>query len=516
MSFFLGLQLTFSQNAPVANNDSYEVERNTILNDDSPGVLANDSDPDDNSLFVVSFTINGLNYSADNTTRITEGVFTLNENGSFVFEPVQDFLGNFPTVSYTISDGAFTATATLNITVILPPIAPIANEDIFITEQNTALIVNSPGVLQNDTDENDDVLLVTGFTINGLNYSANEIATFGEGVFTLNENGSFGFEPSLNFIGDLPVIMYTITDGTFVTSGDLKISVVFPPTPHITFDDYDTVEINTILSVDALGVLVNDTDINNDVLTVTEFVINGVGYPAGTEATFAEGSFTLNADGSYQFIPTTDYFGDVPTIIYKITDGSFIGQALLYFTVERTTDLLNIVSFNSCNQGYTVDGEYKAIYTVVLENTSTARDYNESSLLKNINLQIDLEQTFGLGCIVEVSEIEVFNNSFTRDFINNTGYPREFDQNAIDTNFLNATSTSFFSQDAIDNLTLYPRQSMTLSYCVTINPFCNDRPSPTPSGSGIDFTSIINITANRGERQESLTLTDFHTSEAIV
>jgi len=128
LSFFLGLQLTFSQNAPVANNDSYEVERNTILNDDSPGVLANDSDPDDNSLFVVSFTINGLNYSADNTTRITEGVFTLNENGSFVFEPVQDFLGNFPTVSYTISDGAFTATATLNITVILPPIAPIANK----------------------------------------------------------------------------------------------------------------------------------------------------------------------------------------------------------------------------------------------------------------------------------------------------------------------------------------------------------------------------------------------------
>lgn len=514
--FLFTIQITLGQNAPIANNDSNITEQNTTLNVTSPGLLSNDTDADGEDIVVIDFTINANLYNAGNTANLSEGDLTINEDGSYVFVPSQDFLGNLPTISYTISDGTFSASASLNITVILPPIAPIANEDLFIAEQNTTLIVNSPGVLQNDTDENDDVLLVTGFTINGLNYSANETANFGEGVFTLNENGSFVFEPLLNFTGDLPIIIYTITDGTFVTSGDLRISVVFPPTPPIPFDDYDTVEINTTLNVDAPGVLINDTDINSDVLKVTEFVINGVGYTAGTEATFAEGSFTLNEDGSYQFIPTTDYFGDVPTVIYKITDGSFAGQALLYFTVERTTDLLNIVSFNSCNQGYTVDGEYKTIFTIDIENTSTARDYNESSLLKNIDLQIDLEQTFGVGCIVEVSEVEVFNNSFTRDFINNTGYPREFDQNAVNANFLDATSTSFFSEYATDNLTLYPRQSITLSYCVTINPFCNGRPNPTPSGSGIDFTSNINITANRGGRQESLTLLDFHTSEAVV
>uniref|UniRef100_UPI003F69C081 T9SS type B sorting domain-containing protein n=1 Tax=Polaribacter sp. TaxID=1920175 RepID=UPI003F69C081 len=419
-------------------------------------------------------------------------------------------------ILYTISDETFTASATVDINVFLPPVAPIANNDNYEVERNTVLIIEAPGILENDTDENGDLLTVTEFTINGNTYAANETVTLSEGVLTINENGSFVFQPVQDFIGDVPLIIYSITDGTFVSSGNLNIEVVYPPTAPIPLDDYDTVEINTTLNVATPGVLINDTDINEDELTVTEFVINGIGYLAGEVAEISEGSFTLNLDGSYQFIPTTDYFGDVPPITYKITDGIFEGQALLYFTIERVTDLLNIVSFESCNQGYTVDEEYKVIYSVVLENTSTARDYNESSLLKNIDLQVDLEDTFGLGCIIEVTEVDVFNNGFTRDFINNTGYPREFDQNAINNNFLNGTSSSFFNQEAVNNLTLYPRQSIILTYCVTIDPFCNGRPNPTPSGSGLDFTSTLNITADRGAREESLTLTDFHTTNAIV
>ncbi|EAQ41110.1 Ig-like domain-containing protein [Polaribacter sp. MED152] len=515
--FFLFLvQFAWTQTAPEANNDSNTTEQNTNLTVSSPGLLGNDTDPNGDTLLVTEFLINGTTYNANETASIIEGDLTINADGSYNYEPAQDFLGNFPTVTYTISNGVETDSANLNITVILPPIAPEANDDTYETEVNTPLNISSPGVLQNDTDANGDTLLVTEFVINGTTYNANEIAAIAEGDLTINANGSLNLNPTFNYVGDLPTIIYRISDGSLISAANINIAVVFPPTAPIPMDDYDTVEINTTLNVAAPGVLANDTDINNDVLTVTEFVINGVGYPAGTVAVFAEGSFTINADGSYQFVPTPNYFGDVPVITYRITDGTFQGQALLFFTVERITDLLNIASFNSCNQGYTVDGTYKVRYTMVLENTSTARDYNESSLLRNIDIVSDLQGTFGTGCVVEVSEFNIENNTFTRDFVNDGAYPREFTNAAMNGSFLNSTSTSVFNQNAIDNLTLYPRQNVTVSYCVTIDPFCDGRSNPTPAGSGLDFTNDINITTNRGNDSESLTLTDFHTTEAIV
>lgn len=515
-SFLFIVQITFGQNAPVANNDTNSTEQNSVLTVASPGFLSNDTDADGDDLEVINYTINATLYNAGDTANLAEGDITINADGIYTYEPSQDFLGNFPIINYTISDGTDTDSANVNLSVVLPPTAPIANNDNYETEVNTTLNLSAPGVLQNDTDDNGDALTVTEFVINGTTFSANDTAAIAEGDITINADGSILLNPTFNFTGDLPTIIYRITDGTFVSSANLTIAVVFPPTAPIPMDDYDTVEINTTLNVDAPGVLINDTDINNDVLTVTEFVINGIGYPAGTTAVFAQGSFTLNPDGSYQFIPTPNYFGDVPVITYRITDGTLQGQALLFFTVERVTDLLNIASFNSCNQGFTVDGDYKVRYTMVLENTSTARDYNESSLIRNIDIVTDLQSTFGSGCVIDVSEFSVENNQFTRDFVNDGAYPREFTNGAINAGFSNSTSNSVFNQNAIDNLVLYPRQNVTISYCVSIDPFCDGRPNPTPSGSGIDFTNNINITTNRGNDSETLTLTDFHTTEAIV
>ncbi|NJN50396.1 MAG: hypothetical protein HC798_04810 [Polaribacter sp.] len=87
---------------------------------------------------------------------------------------------------------------------------------------------------------------------------------------------------------------------------------------------------------------------------------------------------------------------------------------------------------------------------------------------------------------------------------------------AINPAFLDATSSSFFSQEATDNFTLYPRQSIFISFCVTVRPFCDGRPNPTPSGSGVNFTSIFNINTNKGNVSGDITLTDFHSTESVV
>jgi gliding motility-associated-like protein len=290
-----------------------------------------------------------------------------------------------------------------------------------------------------------------------------------------------------------------------------------PPSAKV---DYDTAEINTTLNVTAPGVLANDTDIDvDDVLTVTEFLVNGVSFLAGQTAIFTQGSITIKEDGSYTFIPALDYNGDnVPNITYIISDGTFTNSSNLFLTVELIDNLLEISSFSSCNQGYTASGAYKIKYSITLNNISTSRDTHPSSLIKKIDLTNDLEAIFGDACITEVDEVSVSGNNNFRvyDYVNSTFYPLEYNSVAINSNFSNVTSTSIFNTNAINNLTLYPGQSINVNFCVNIKPGCNGRPNPTPSGSGIDFNNVINVTSDRGNNTESLLLTDFHTTEAVV
>jgi gliding motility-associated-like protein len=396
--------------------------------------------------------------------------------------------------------------------------APVAIEDSATTQINTPLLIDAPGVLSNDSDpDTNDIISVISFSINGDNYNAGETASFPEGNLSIDTDGSYIFNPATDYTGNIPEINYIITDGTFNSSANLNIFVFLPPEPPIARDDYDTADINTTLNVLAPGVLVNDTDVNEeDEITVTEFTINGISYGFGQTAVFIEGSLTIASDGSYSFIPTPDYIGDVPVINYTITDGVFTSSANLFLTVEPTEDLLEISFLGSCNQGFTASGEYKVRYTAILKNRSNARDYHEPSLIRNIDIRDDLQAAFGNECVVEVDEINVYNNNFTRDFINDGAYPREFNNDALNPNFSNVTSNSIFNETAINELILYPRQNITLVFCVTINPFCDGRPNPTPSGSGIDFNNTLSVSSNRGNAEESELLTDFHTTEAVV
>ena len=60
---------------------------------------------------------------------LTEGDLTINADGSFTFTPATNFNGPVPQVTYTISDGSLTDTATLDITINPVNDAPVANND---------------------------------------------------------------------------------------------------------------------------------------------------------------------------------------------------------------------------------------------------------------------------------------------------------------------------------------------------------------------------------------------------
>ncbi|PQJ71845.1 cadherin-like domain-containing protein [Polaribacter butkevichii] len=510
--FLLFYQVIAAQTAPSAEPDSYETKTNTALKIDSLGVLANDKDLDGDLLKVTAFSANGKTYSPGDTANLPEGTISIKANGGFNYSPAVDYNDITLIVNYTISDGTYTDSTDLTLS-ITNVNSPEAKNDIYTTETNADLNIYAPGLLDNDADKDENTLSITAFKIDTVSYTVGEKAVFSEGSISINADGSFFFTPATDYNNKIRTINYTVTDGTFTDSANLNIKIInlYPPEAK---DNYDTAEINTTLKVDAPGVLINDKDQDNNALSVIQFIVNEKTYNIGQTATFLEGSITFKADGSYTFIPAKDYTGNVPVIKYIISDGTFTAAANLFLTVEHITNLIEIKSLSSCNQGYTVDGMYKIKYYTTLTNTSTARDYHATNLIKKIDLTNDLNAIYGNGCVTQIEGVSI-NTTAVKDYVGSP-YPLEFNNDAINDDFLNATSNSIFNQNAINNFTLYPRQSINIEFCVIVNPFCNGRPTPTPSGSGINFNHVLEVTSTIGSHSTDLLLKDFHTTEAIL
>jgi bacillolysin len=84
---------TCANSAPIAKEDSYSTDEDTILNQPAPGVLANDTDPDGDDLTVAL---------VDN---VAHGELTLKPDGSFSYVPDKDFFGT-DSFTYKANDGS--------------------------------------------------------------------------------------------------------------------------------------------------------------------------------------------------------------------------------------------------------------------------------------------------------------------------------------------------------------------------------------------------------------------------
>ena len=101
---------------------------------------------------------------------------------------------------------------------------------------------------------------------------------------------------------------------------EYTITVYYGNVPPTAVDD----NVSTLEDVTATGnVLTNDTDPDvGNVLTVTGFVWHGTSYLPGATVVGSEGSITLNADGTFTFIPALHYYGTVAAATYSISDGA--------------------------------------------------------------------------------------------------------------------------------------------------------------------------------------------------
>ncbi|RBW51424.1 DUF5801 repeats-in-toxin domain-containing protein [Marinobacter sp. F3R11] len=108
-------------------------------------------------------------------------------------------------------------------------------------------------------------------------------------------------------------------------------------------DDSVTLYEDSTLTVDsANGVLANDNDPDSDnPLSISSYTVDGQTLDAGDTATIAGiGELTLNADGSYDFVPEPEYNGVVPTVTYTVADADGgTSTADLNITVEPVLDI---------------------------------------------------------------------------------------------------------------------------------------------------------------------------------
>ncbi len=86
-----------------------------VLNQPTTGnVLTNDSDAEGAALAVTQFVWNSVTTAAGGTATISGvGTLTIAANGAYTFTPATNFGGPAPPVTYTLSDGSLTSTATL-------------------------------------------------------------------------------------------------------------------------------------------------------------------------------------------------------------------------------------------------------------------------------------------------------------------------------------------------------------------------------------------------------------------
>jgi outer membrane protein OmpA-like peptidoglycan-associated protein len=169
---------------PNAVNDTFQVNKGSSSN--ALSVLANDTDPEGDTLTIVSVT-----NPAHGTVSISGGALS--------YTPNPGYLGT-DMFQYTIKDtyGAQDS-ATVSVTVVGDNDLPVAVDDFAVTAKNTAVTIN---VLANDSDPNSDPL-----TIIGIIQPENKM-----GTVTINGDGTVTYDPMPGWWGG-DSFQYVVSDG---------------------------------------------------------------------------------------------------------------------------------------------------------------------------------------------------------------------------------------------------------------------------------------------------------------
>ncbi|WP_426369441.1 tandem-95 repeat protein [Pseudocolwellia sp. HL-MZ7] len=273
--------------APVVVSETRSVDEDNSLTID---VLNNDSDVDGDTLTVTA-------YSTE------EGIVELSENGEIIYTPSEHFHGT-NIINYTVSDGTIDVDGTVTVTVNSINDLPIPEIDAATIDEDTSVEID---VLANDSDADGDTLSVTELSVDN-------------GTVSITEKGAILFVPDADFNGT-STISYTVFDGQEGVETTTIVTVDSVNDAPIANSDIATLNEDTNITFD---VLINDTDVEGDTLTITEISVD-------------TGIVNISATGEVTYTPLPEFNGTA-IISYTISDGQDAEAS--------TTATITVISIN--------------------------------------------------------------------------------------------------------------------------------------------------------------------------
>lgn len=425
---------------PSANVDNYTVNRNTVLQvtDPNQGVLKNDTNNYNTAMVAILDAAPAHGTFTDlNGTPITVGEAF---DGTFIYTPNIGFFGT-DTFQYHAQDTfiynghnvSFNSNVvTDNITVVSVP--PTAVSHIYSTSTDTPFTVSNSavGLLQNATDPYNEPLTVIHYTQPS------------NGTVSVNPDGTFTYTPNHLFTGD-DSFTYQINDGASTsTSATVTIHVDFIR-PAVNNDIYTTNR-NTLLTVAAPGLLSNDSDTFNLPLSIASYTNP------------SHGHLTLNADGSFSYIPDLSFYG---------TDSfTYIAQ--------------DIYTYRDTSIAVTSDPQTPAVVTITVVSIPPVAANDSYNVGRNTTLQVTAPSQGILA-----NDTDIYKEPLT---------PVNVTQPAHGTLMLNSdgtfTYTPHFNFYGTDSFTYQVNDGATTSNVATVTFHVNTLP---PNGQNDSYQTNENV-----------------------
>ncbi len=306
------ITITGVNDAPHAEDDAISTVVNTMT---AIYVRSNDWDVDSSSLTITSVSA-------------SQGIAVINTNGTTEsFDDWIDFTPNThtasTTVTYTVSDGSLSDTATVNVTI--DNRLPDAVDDNFSTTENTAFTTTN--VLANDTDPDGDTRTLL------------EVWDGGYGDATRNTDGTITYTPfpqALDYLrpGDTAQdwIMYRIGDG--FGGEDYAYAIItitgVNDAPAVVHESYE-VPHDQLASFWTGSLFWNDSDVEGDPLTHT---FNAGSTTNGLATYNNQNTSEYIWDDSIDFLPTANYTGPA-SFTYSVSDGALTSTGIVNITVTN-------------------------------------------------------------------------------------------------------------------------------------------------------------------------------------
>ncbi|HSS02546.1 MAG TPA: Ig-like domain-containing protein, partial [Kofleriaceae bacterium] len=261
---------------PVAASDAAALDEDTSATID---VAANDTDVDNDTLTVAS------------VTQPAHGTVTIASGHEVEYTPAPDFFGN-DAFTYTVTDpSGAQATATVAVSVANENDAPSASNDSASVDEDGSVSID---VVANDTDADGDTISVVG------------VAQPGHGTVEVVDATRVQYTPAANFHGS-DVFTYTVSDGHGGTgTAQVEVTVASVNDAPVAAGDAATADEDGAATID---VVANDSDLDNDTLSITE-----VTQPAHGVAEVIDARHVT-------YTPAPDYNGG-DAFTYTIGDGN--------------------------------------------------------------------------------------------------------------------------------------------------------------------------------------------------